>query len=179
MSENKPVKKKKKPEMHKNAFPENLHKKIYNMAEKLAMFGYSNKSIAEMLDIHEKTFYDWMKKDLKFNEAVEAGRNGANLDVVKALYDRARGCCVLRKEKGFNLGNGQGVEVVSVYEEIPPDVEACKYILSTRYPDLWNQKKIIEMSGRIDNVVTTYELPVSNRFDKKNIIDNEEDEEIE
>jgi len=131
--------------------------KLMRIAEKAALMGFRNNKIADLLDIAEKTFYHWLREDPNFREAINKGRHTRNLDVVKALYDRATGMTIT-KEQGYSLGEGQ-FRVEKLKQELAPDVEACKYILSTREPKLWNQKKVIELSGEIENTIIQYELP--------------------
>jgi len=134
-----------------------------------ASLGYTLEEIAELTQTDRKTIYDWGNIDQKFKDdlkaAREAGREHKNEEVIDSLYERATGMKI-KKELAFK-SKGEPIQKTVVEEELPPDVRAAEYILSTQRKGRWNPKTVIEHEGIERGDVVIYNIPDNNRMLKQ------------
>ena len=106
-------------------------------AEHLASRGLNNKQICAKLNIHEDTFYTWMKEKPVFSDAIKRGRELSIANVVNALYEAAVGECkdaTLYQEKGVS---GEMETVKKTTRRLAPNLTACIFYLCNRSRDDW------------------------------------------
>lgn len=109
-------------------------KKIY----KLALAGLNNRQLADFFEINEDTFYDWLKVHPEFSEALKSAREEADADIIKSLYQRAKGY----KHKDVHITSFEGdVIMTPITKQYPPDVNAAIFILTNRKGDKWKRRK--------------------------------------
>ena len=109
------------------------------IAEGYARRGLSDADIARNLGISLETYYSYQKKYVEFFEAIKRGKRPANIIVENALYKRCVGFEYdeVTQEIGKDEKGKQVVKKKIVKKHIVPDVNAIRFWLINREPDLW------------------------------------------
>lgn len=128
---------------YEDTFPE--------VAEGYARRGLSDSDIAKNLGISLQSYYDYQKKYPDFLEAIRRGKRPANIIVENALYKRCVGFEYdeVTQEIGKDEKGKQVIRKKTVKKHIVPDVNAIRFWLTNREPELW--KNFREESGA-DNI---------------------------
>ena len=115
--------------------------------KKMATAGFTDKEMAECLNVTEQTFNNWKKKFHEFFESLKDWKLKADESVERSLYERACGY-EHEEDKIFNA-NGKPM-IVPTVKKYPPDPTAAIFWLKNRQPKEWRDKQDIEHSGTID-----------------------------
>ena len=129
---------------YEDTFPE--------VAEGYARRGLSDSDIAKNLGISLQSYYDYQKKFPEFLEAIRRGKRPANIIVENALYKRCVGFEYdeVTQEIGKDEKGKQVVKKKIVKKHIVPDINAIRFWLTNREPELWkNIREDIE-DGKTD-----------------------------
>lgn len=119
--------------------------------------GLVNEEISEKIGIHPSTLYDWQKKYPEIAEALKKGKEVVDRQVENALLKRALGyeyeevtkeSRVKKDMKGDPIS--EMVEIKKVTKEVAPDTTAQIFWLKNRKPDVWRDRKDIDIHGDID-----------------------------
>lgn len=116
---------------------------------RLCLLGCTDEEIAVFFNVCEKTINNWKKEHDSFLQSLSRGKQEADMNVVKALYDKAVGATWV-EQQAFKLKKGRDeevVEVVDVQRADPPDTPAIKLWLTNRQPNKWKEKVANEHSG--------------------------------
>jgi hypothetical protein len=142
----------KEEEKKKVGRPPKYSKKMCELAYKLCLLGSSDKKMADIMEIDESTFYDWKNKHKDFSKAIKEGKEEADANVGKSLYDRARGYRI-EEEKIF-IVDGK-VKKVKTFKEYPPDAASMIFWLKNRHPENWRDKteSEIKVKNKIEDVI--------------------------
>lgn len=137
--------------------PTDYRPKHAKQALSLALLGLTNKEIAEFLDIHESTLYDWQDKHPKFAEALKTGKEKADIEIIDKLRTRAKGYKYqevtyerIVTEQEMETGRETSDTQQPLYrkrvvtKEMPPDVTAQIYWLKNRRPSQWKDNRQID-----------------------------------
>ena len=103
-------------------------------AEVMCRLGATDAELAEALGVSTFTIKDWRTRHLAFGEACKLGKDAADDRVEMALYNRAVGY-TFDSEKVF-CSEGEVVRA-AIKEHVPPDVNAIRFWLMNRRPELW------------------------------------------
>lgn len=109
------------------------------IAEGYARRGLSDVDIAKNLGISLDAYYRYQKLYSEFYEAIKRGKRPANIIVENALFKRCVGY-VLKEPTVENYVDEKGKEQTRrkiVTRNIIPDINAIKFWLINREPDLW------------------------------------------
>ena len=117
------------------------------VAEGYARRGLSDSDIAKNLGISLQSYYDYQKKFPEFLEAIRRGKRPANIIVENALYKRCVGFEYdeVTQEVGKDEKGKQVVKKKITQKHVVPDVNAIRFWLTNREPELW--KNFREESG--------------------------------
>jgi len=109
---------------------------IYKMCE----LGATDSDLAAAFGVTRGTINNWKKKHSEVFVQIRAGKNDANENVEKALYQRALGykCDDVK----FATFEGAITDAKKFKKHYPPDIGAIKFFLTNRDPERW--KNIIE-----------------------------------
>jgi hypothetical protein len=122
------------------------YKKEYaELAYKFALLGLSDKKMAEFFGVSEKKFHDWKIEHPQFLQSLTRGKEIADAEVAKSLYQRAMGYSH-PEEKVFQH-NGEIIRAETV-KHYPPDTGAATLWLKNRQPKIWRDKQEHEHSGK-------------------------------
>lgn len=160
------VKKKEEPQKKKARRPSKYKAEVHpQIAKALAVKGFTEKEIAQVIGIAETNFYIWKKEHPEFRQALEEGKADPDEIVAKRLFERATGLEIEERvyEPKIDPNTGKRtnrMEVVrKVKKEVPPDIGAAKMWLINRRPDLWRDKQDIEHSGMLEYKVIPDTIP--------------------
>lgn len=121
-----------------------------DLVYKLVMDNKSNDSIADLLGIGARTFYDWLDRYPSFSQSYKKGVESKLDNVEMSLYQRAFGMTykettktVVKGKKGEDIGKA---EVREVTKYLPPDVAAMCFILKTQRRDKWAERQEVDVN---------------------------------
>lgn len=115
-----------------------IAEQVYNYA----LLGATDEQLAQFLNVHIDTIYDWANNNVAFSDARRKGKELADAKVAKTLFTRALGF-TQETEKVFQY-EGEVIRAdTTTY--FPPDVTAAIFWLKNRQPHLWRDRKQLEM----------------------------------
>lgn len=118
-----------------------------DQARMLCLLGATAEDLAIWFGVGTTTIDRWMNEHRDFYWAVKDGRRLADARVAQALYNRAIG--YEAKEKRIEVGT-EGLKQVDITKHIAPDVAAARFWLTNRQPELWREKKEVELTDNRD-----------------------------
>ncbi len=105
----------------------------------LGMKGLTNEQLAAVFDVALPTIELWIRTRPAFATALKAGREDADGNVVRSLYERAMGFRAPATKIFYNQRTGRVIKVP--YEEVyPPDPTALIFWLKNRQPKDWRDR---------------------------------------
>jgi hypothetical protein len=116
-------------------------------AFQFGLLGLTEKEIAEHFGISESTLENWKRDFFSFSKALYKGKEPADANIVRAMYERARGYTHADEEiKVVSRGAGLGSEIerVPTIKHYPPDVQAASLWLTNRQNQRWKVLKNID-----------------------------------
>ncbi|MBQ6713791.1 MAG: helix-turn-helix domain-containing protein [Selenomonadales bacterium] len=131
--------------------------------EAWARNGLSDEQIAKNIGIAVSTLYEWKNRFPEFSEALKKGKEVVDIEVENALLKRALGHQVVEETKEAlrhpetdqplvdSSGNSIMVVTKQITKNVPPDVTAQIFWLKNRKPDVWRDRKDIDMQANIRN----------------------------
>lgn len=126
----------------------------------IAMKGAADDEIAETFGISPTQFERWRKAYPSMQKALDEGRSRIDADVTVRLYEATQGY-KYEEEQATPKG---GVVTIERYSR--PDVDAMKYWLNNRRPDLWSNRNVHTGGRSADG----RELPIGVKVETRNEI---------
>lgn len=123
--------------MPSNGRPTKYNKNIPDKVYKFCLLGATDEEMSDLLDITIDTFYRWKKVHKPFSEALLEGKEVADSNIAKSLYQRAKGYSH-PEDKIFN-NNGDPL-IIPTTKHYPPDTGAATLWLKNRQPKKWRDK---------------------------------------
>ena len=115
------------------------------LLEAWARDGLTDEQIAENMGISASTLYDWKNKYSDISESLKRGKEVVDVLVENALFKRALGY----EYKEVTKEDGVTTKVVT--KHMAPDTTAQIFWLKNRRPDLWRDRKSIDMNAKVNN----------------------------
>lgn len=110
--------------------------------------GLTDEQIAANIGINRDTLYSWKKKHPDISDALKRGKAVVDVEVENALLKRALG---YEYEEYTEEHTDEGWKTRRTTKHVMPDVTAQIFWLKNRRPDLWRDKRDVEMSGSVNN----------------------------
>ena len=109
------------------------------IAEGYARRGLSDADIAKNLGISLATYYKYQNEHADFLKAIQRGKRPANIIVENALYKRCTGYAFdeVKKIHCVDETGKKRVEQTVTTKEIIPDINAIRFWLTNREPEMW------------------------------------------
>jgi len=149
--------------------PTKYDEKYNNQAYKLCLLGATDKEIADFLQVDEATLNRWKIEHKEFRESLTRGKIGADANIAKSLYHRAKG--YEHKETITATFQGKITDTMEVVKHYPPDTPAATLWLKNRQPKLWRDKQDIEMTGPNGGPLLISQLDTLSETDLRKMIE--------
>ncbi len=119
------------------AYKEEYEQQVY----KLCLLGLTDKQIADLWGITERTFNNWKKKP-EFFQSIKRGKEIADSDVAAALYKKACGFTHTKTRNSVSQVDEEGnPKQIESKQYFPPDTAAAFIWLKNRQPAIWSDKQ--------------------------------------
>lgn len=125
--------------------PTKYLKSYAKIAASMCELGATDQDLANAFGVSERTIRTWKLEHLEFSAALKLGKEPANENVKRSLYQRAVG--FTRDEVEYKVVGGKLVEI-HVERYYPPDTQAGFLWLKNRAPDEWRDKQELEVDLR-------------------------------
>lgn len=125
----------------------------------------SDADLAEVFGVSLRTIMTWKKDKPEFSAAIREGKDAADSNVERCLYERATGYSV-EEEKVFCTKDGNIVTHKTV-KRFPPDAVSMIFWLKNRQRERWRDKQEVEHKG------TGLSVNVNVGLKKPDVIENE------
>lgn len=142
--------KKVKAEKDKGGRPTKYKPAYARQAFRHCLLGATDKDLAELFEVSEKTINTWKKEYPKFLQSLKDGKDDADAKVAQAMYKRAIG--YEHPEDKVFCNNGE-ITIQPTTKHYPPDQASCMSWLKNRQPDKFRDKQEIEHSGGINVII--------------------------
>ncbi|WP_206460413.1 helix-turn-helix transcriptional regulator [Anaerovorax sp. IOR16] len=122
--------------------------------------GMIDKDIASKLNIAYSTFREYVKKHSALSAALKTNKEQADAKVESSLFKKTQGYNVPIKKTFkckktiFDKNTGRKVEEIEELKEgfdevhVPADTTSIIFWLKNRKPDIWKDKRDVEMGGK-------------------------------
>ncbi|MBB4036569.1 transcriptional regulator with XRE-family HTH domain [Dysgonomonas hofstadii] len=129
------------------------------LAENYSLLGATDKEMADLFGISEKTFNTWKKKFPEFLQSLKKGKALADATVASKLYNRALGYDfneiyyekVIVDSKDEDCLPETLFEAKIIKKHMPPDTTAQIFWLKNRQPDKWRDRKELDAAVRLED----------------------------
>jgi hypothetical protein len=112
----------------------------------LCLLGATDKELANAFHVEEQTINNWKIDHPSFFESLKAGKEDADLNVIKSLYKRAQGYTYTETVKET------GVPTKVTSKEMPPDPTSMIFWLKNRQRKKWTDtKEVITTEKRLED----------------------------
>jgi hypothetical protein len=137
--------------------PSKFNDKIQDKIKLLALKGFTDKEISQVLEITEQTLNNWKISHPDFFEVLNDWKATADAEIERSLYERAHGySCPETKPQWVQDENGGHWEYAEMIKHYPPDPTSMIFWLKNRQRDKWRDKHEVNVTGldaRIDTLV--------------------------
>lgn len=143
--------------------------------EAWARNGLTDEQIAANIGIRRETLYDWMKKYPNISNTLKKGKEVVDIQVENALLKRALGYSTVEiveesvadydPETGVAIGSHMQV-TKRVTKEVQPDTTAQIFWLKNRKPEMWRDKKDIDVAGTLNTSSSLTDDELEERISK-------------
>jgi len=140
------TKKKGKKPKNKGGRPSVFQDAYVAQAFKLGLAGFTSLQVADFFGVTEKTIYNWQHEHPEFLQSLKKGKDDADADVARSLYERAMGF-EHNAVKIFCDKDGTITEAPYV-ERYPPDTTAAIFWLKNRQPANWRDRKELDVTSK-------------------------------
>lgn len=135
------------------ARPEKWDDKFVSLAEKAALLGATDREIAEMMEVSERTLNYWKHDHPELAAAIMVGKETADARVEQSLYRRALGY----SHDAVKIMTVEGsVHVEPFVEHFPPDTTAAIFWLKNRKPAEWRDKTDVSHTHEAGDVLGSW-----------------------
>jgi len=123
--------------------PTKFNEEMQRQSLLLAIKGFTDKEIAQVLGITEQTLNNWKKAQPKFFESLKIAKEDADRKVERSLYERACGY-EHPEDKIFN--NAGKALIVCTVKHYPPDPTSMIFWLKNRQPKKYSDRQELDIN---------------------------------
>ena len=107
------------------------------LGKNYCLLGADDKDLARMFEVDERTINRWKVAHPEFCQSIKEGKDIADAEIAKALYQRAKGYA----HDEVHVSNYQGqITLTELVKKYPPDTTAASLWLRNRQPAKWRDK---------------------------------------
>jgi hypothetical protein len=114
--------------------------------------GATNLDLAHEFGVTLQTLRNWRAKYPEFLASLKLGKEIADAEVERSLYERATGYSFGAVKQQYDAKAGKWVEI-NYIEHVPPDPTAMIFWLKNRKPKEWRDKQELEVSGNLAEMI--------------------------
>jgi len=114
--------------------------------KEMCLAGATNLDLSHEFGVSSQTLRNWRAKYPEFLAALKAGKEIADAQVERSLYERATGYSFDAVKIFMPAGATEAVKVEYV-EHVPPDPTSMIFWLKNRKPEEWRDKTELKVSG--------------------------------
>jgi len=129
--------------------PTKFNKEVERQALLLAAKGFTDKEMAEVLNITEQTFNNWKKAHPKFFESLKRAKVIRDSRVERSLYERA--CGYEHPEDKIFCNNGK-IVTQETTKHYPPDPTSMIFWLKNTQPKKWRDRQELDVNVGLKGV---------------------------
>ncbi|MCK5612112.1 hypothetical protein KAR91_60130 [Candidatus Pacearchaeota archaeon] len=149
---------------HPGGTPPKFKDEFIEKAQMFGIKGFTDTEMAMALDVSPSTICLWKKERPGFLKSYEAGKEIADSNVKRSMYERARGY----SHKDVHISNYRGkITITPIIKHYPPDTSAGTFWLKNRDPDNFKDKHEIDGNLGIDLAAPITVSVVGKEPDKK------------
>ena len=119
-----------------------------------AKSGLTDEQIAHNMGICRDTLIQWKKKFPDISYSLKVNKEVADIQVENALFKKALGYKVVdiiyERVKNLDTGEYELVPAKKTERDVPPDTTAQIFWLKNRKPDVWSDRKDLNLKGEVD-----------------------------
>ena len=123
---------------------------------KFCLLGATDEDLANFFEVTTTTIDNWKNKKPEFLGAIKRGKEIADAEVGKSLYQRANG--YEHKEDKIFLHEGE-TTIVETTKHYPPDPVSMIFWLKNRQAQKWRDRKEVDLGNDITINVKREKLP--------------------
>lgn len=117
--------------------PTEFKPEYVELGRNYCLLGASDKDLAQMFEVDERTINRWKADHPEFCQSMKEGKDIADAEIAKALYQRAKGYA----HDEVHVSNYQGeITLTELVKQYPPDTTAASLWLRNRQPAKWRDK---------------------------------------
>jgi hypothetical protein len=129
--------------------PPKYQEDFARMAEVACHDGATDKKLAELFGVCERTVNNWKRKHLDFLQSTQRGKDEFDSNIVEyALKKISLGIHYTETTREARGENGELVVTKKVRKFIPPNDRAIRFWLKNRQPNRWRDTQAVEVTGK-------------------------------
>lgn len=126
--------------------PSKYRPEFCEMAYKFCLMGATDKRLAELLDVSERSINEWKEVHPEFSQSIANGREIADAEIAHSMYHRAKGYS--HPEDDIRVV-ANTITITPTVKHYPPDTTAASLWLRNRQGDKWRDKTEVDHSGSL------------------------------
>lgn len=130
--------------------PSDYKDEYTELAYNYCLLGATDADLGNFFGVSETTINNWKKDHPEFLESLKRGKQQADAQVAKSLFQRATGYS--HPETKIATTEGRITDSQEFEKHYAPDPTAAIFWLKNRQPELWRDKQQTEHSGVVHNV---------------------------
>lgn len=130
--------------------PSDYKDEYTELAYNYCLLGATDSDLGNFFGVSETTINNWKKDHPEFLESLKRGKQQADAQVAKSLFQRATGYS--HPETKIATTEGRITDSQEFEKHYAPDPTAAIFWLKNRQPELWRDKQQTEHSGVVHNV---------------------------
>jgi hypothetical protein len=122
--------------------PSKFKEEYIDQAYNFCLLGADNQKLAKLFHVSDFSIDEWMRQIPAFSSAIKEGRDIADANVGKSLYQRA--CGYSHPEEKIFCNKAGEITKVTTTKHYPPDPVSMIFWLKNRHRDVWKDKRETE-----------------------------------